>query len=526
MRAKWRSLAVVGLAVAGVVVLALSGSMTAVVSLAGVTALIMGGTFIPVPGQAYLDAQTQNYMTGPGFFTAVTSVGVTTPEEFWPVNGGTLTFDKSVALGVTDLDGALADHPDQPLAVLGYSQSTRIASIKKRQLIDDFGDDFAGYPDLAFVLVSDVNKGNGGILERFNGLFIPILEVTFDGAIATDSPQNPDNDGDYALDTKDITFIHDGWSDFPIYPLNLLAVANAAFGIAYLHSTYPTVTEPDLVGQGSYGDTDYYVIGTDIVPLLRPLAQIGVPKPILLAVDEPLRVMIETGYRRDINPGAPTTAYLIPIANPISDAVNLVTSIPVGLDDAAQEMGMGRPLGTGPSGVYGVGGEDADLAGLPPGLIPLGAQHDSKESESTTAIGDFIVGSGKGQPAQDNKVTTSSIPEGEDGTQPAAEPAEEPAGTGEATAEPKPDRPKALRPKVRGPIEFDSPSLRKPAEHPIRRVLDALSGGPSEPTAAEAVDSGESLERPDGRTLHKPRLRSADRPSDRGTQPGGENDAA
>ncbi len=520
MRAQWRSLAVVGIAVAGVVGLALSVSMTAVtgvVSLAGVTALIMGGAFNPAPSQAYVDAQTHNYITGPGFFTAVTSVGVTTSEEFWPVNGSTLTFDKSVAQGVTDLDEALADHPDQPLAVLGYSQSTRIASIKKRQLIDDFGEDFASYPDLAFVLVSDVNKGNGGILQRFNGLFIPILEVTFDGAGSTDSPQNPDNDGDYALDTQDITFIHDGWSDFPIYPLNLLAVANATFGIAYLHSTYPMVTDPDLVEQGSYGDTDYYVIGTDIVPLLRPLAQIGVPKPILLAVDEPLRVMIETGYRRDINPGVPTTAYLIPITDPISDTVNLVKSIPVGLDDAAQEMGMGRPLGTGPSGVYGVGGEDTDLAGLPPGLIPLGAQDDSKDSESATAIIESTVSSGKDQPVQDSKLTTSSIPEGDDATQPA---------TGEPAAEPKPDHPKALRPKVRDPIEFDGPSLRKPAERPIRRVLDALSGRPPEPSAAEAVDSGESSDRPGGRTLHKPRPRSADRPSGRGSQPGQENDAA
>lgn len=522
MRAKWRSLAVVVLALAGVVLLGVSGSVTSMVSLAAVTALIMGGTFNPVPSQAYIDAQADNYITGPGFFGLSSAVGVTTPEEFWPLNGSTLTFDESVAQGVDDLDAAMGGYSGQQTVVLGYSQSTRIASIKKRQIIDEHGDDFGDYPDVGFVLVADVNKGNGGILERFNGLVIPILGVTFDGAIPTDSPQNPDAAGDYALDTKDITFIHDGWSDFPIYPLNLLAVANAVLGIAYLHSSYPALTDPELVEQGSYGDTDYYVIGTDIVPLLRPLEQIGIPKPILLAVDEPLRVMIEAGYRRDINPGVPTPAYLIPIINPISYTVNLLSSVPVGLDDAAQEMGMGRPLGTQPSGVYGVGGDDADLAGLPPGLIPLGKQ---TSSESAAVIIDSTADTHKTEPVQDDQVTTLSVPEGDaagqagddsvgDGTQDADGAQPDAAGTPAVT--PKPDRPKVLRPKIRGPIQFDRPELadRGPsAGGPIGRALDALSGQRPEPSP----ETGDPTER----VADKPAERKADRPA---TRPAGKHD--
>lgn len=108
--------------------------------------------------------------------------------------------------------------------------------------------------------------------------------------------------------------------------------------------------------QGSNGDTDYYVIPADIVPILLPLGQLGVPRPILLALDEPLRVLIETGYQRNINPGTPTPILLISFVNPITLSVNLVSSIPVGLDDAFADIGVGRVLGTTPSGPYVVGG--------------------------------------------------------------------------------------------------------------------------------------------------------------------------
>lgn len=495
MRATWRSLTVVLLAMAGVVLLAVSGTMASLVSLVVATttaALIMGGTGNPSPTQPYLGGQTTNYIT-PFFTVAGSPEGVYTPEQFWPLDGSTLTFDESVSEGVGSLGNAIQGRDN--LVVLGYSQSTRIASITKRGLIEEHGTDFDSYPTISFVLVSNVNKGNGGILERFKGLYIPILGVSFDGSTPTDSPENPGDPGDHALDTKDITFIHDGWSDFPIYPGNLLAVGNALLGIAYLHGTYPNLTDPELIEQGSYGDTDYYVIGTDIVPLLMPLEQIGVPKPILLAVDEPLRVMIEAGYRRDINPGVPTTAYLIPVNNPVKLTVNLALSIPVGLDDAAQDMGMGRPLGTQPSGPYGVGGDDADLAGLPPGFIPLGQTTSPQPAGTLTSLGhresettlaqDLSTPQPVGEPTPGVQRLDADADEQDDPqTGSAADGTDTPAA-------PTPKRPKPLRPKVRGPITFDRPtvSLSRPAgDRPLKRVIDTLTG--QRPKASETGESG------------------------------------
>src|SRR5262249_16003024 len=158
--------------------------------------------------------------------------------------------------------------------------------------------------DISFVLLANLNKPNGGMLKRLGPGTIPILEMTADGATPTDSPQNPGDPDDYALNTKDFSFVHDGFSDFPVYPLNFLPLANAIAVITVLHSNYPfqtgiSPTNPDVFYQGSYGDTDYYMIRTDIVPLISPLESIGVPRPLLLFWDEPVRVLIEAGYERE-----------------------------------------------------------------------------------------------------------------------------------------------------------------------------------------------------------------------------------
>ncbi|MHC9296666.1 PE-PPE domain-containing protein [Mycobacterium sp. LTG2003] len=438
-----RSQGLAVLAMAGVVVLAISASMSTVVQLVlnQPHALIIGGNTNPDPSSEYVDNMVDNYI-GTGFPDG-DRYPVHTPQQFWPIYG-TLTFDQSTALGVADLEAEMAkpEHADAPLVILGYSSSTRLVSAEKNKLIaaQDFD------RDISFVLVSDVNKGNGGVLARFPGWEIPILGVTFDGATRTDSPQvGPD---DYAFDTTSITIVHDGWSDFPIYPLNGLALANAIAGIVLLHGTYPELDQPELVPVGRTGDTEYYVIETEIVPLLMPLEQAGVPRPILLALDEPVRVLVEAGYRRDIEPGAPTPAYLIPVVNPVSLTTNFVASIPVGIDDGLQASNLGRPLGTTPSGPFGVGGEDEDLEGTPPGFIPLG------NPAATTAPTDS---------------TTTTL----------AEPDAEPAAASDDMPQPKKsDRPKPLRPKVRGPITFDGPKLS--ADRPLKRVVNALTGRRSE----------------------------------------------
>jgi len=75
-----------------------------------------------------------------------------------------------------------------------------------------------------------------------------------------------------------------------------------------------------------------------------PLKAIGVPDPILAALDAPLRVLVEAGYNRTVSPGLPTTAKLLPETNPVTLSRNFLAAIPTGIDDALQETGRGRPF--------------------------------------------------------------------------------------------------------------------------------------------------------------------------------------
>ena len=182
-------------------------------------------------------------------------------------------------------------------SVFAYSQSARIASLEKASLIKEYDPvDPGTIHHVTFVMNGNPNRPHGGILQTFKGLYIPILEVSFDGSTPTNSPVV---DGEFLYPTADIARQYDGWTDFPLYALNLLADLNALAGIAYLHPDYftgdaanPVAGQPYLY-QGQVGDTNYYMLATKRLPILLPLAAIGVPDPILTALDAPLRVLIE-----------------------------------------------------------------------------------------------------------------------------------------------------------------------------------------------------------------------------------------
>ncbi|MCV7018077.1 PE-PPE domain-containing protein [Mycolicibacterium aichiense] len=362
------------LAVSGVVAAA---TLTVTVQLAATTALIMGGTGHPLVGESpgFAEQYTQGaldlFIAPTGAVRADSSdpatyhrVAVGTPEQFWPVVGAD-HFDASVAAGADNLVNCLhgrnsckathlgADGPASDYVIFGYSQSARIASIVKRDLIAQYRTSIGATPAVSFVVVSNPNRPNGGFLERFAGLHIPVLGVTFDGATPVDSCAADGTNCRFL--TADIAQQYDGWADFPRRPLNLLADLNALAGIAYLHEHY-TVSAAGAIDQGTVGDTTYYLLPTRRLPLLMPLAQLGVPGPILDVLDAPLRVIVEWAYDRAISPGEPTPATLRNPNNPATMVRDLLAAIPVGLDDGLHEAGLGRPLGTTRAGPFGVGG--------------------------------------------------------------------------------------------------------------------------------------------------------------------------
>ncbi len=344
----------------------------------------MGGTGHPLSRPQDTQPYIQNYVTGadgyiaPSGLCAGGSAGCTllaaySPNQFRFDTGlFDMTFDQSIEKGRQNLNSCIwgvactvtppttvrrqrrrhKRSTDSVYVVYGYSQSAAVATLQKRDLIAN------PQPgtDVFFAVAANPNRPNGGILERFKGLYIPILGVTFNGATPTNSdPLDP-------MLTVDITRQYDGWSDFPTNPLNLLADLNAAMGIAFLHGNYYGVGTPEK--QGQYGDTTYYMIPTPVLPLLMPLDAIPlIGHPLAVTLDPFFRVLVEAGYDRTINPGQPTTAKWLYIPNPISTLVNLVVAIPTGLDNLVSTVTgnpLNRPFGTQAPGPYGVGGPDVD----------------------------------------------------------------------------------------------------------------------------------------------------------------------
>lgn len=229
-----------------------------------------------------------------------------------------LTFDDSVAQGVTNLEAA---QPAPGDIIFGFSQGAVVASQYK-----------ADHTGNTYILVANPSRPNGGILERFEGLHIPFLDITFSGA-------TPDN-GDYTID---VARQYDGWADFPTYLWNPVAIANAVAGMALVHgNTQFALTEADLEAARNSGDSDYYqfdagsntayyVVKTYPIPLLIPLDPF-LPDSVIAALDAPLRKFIETAYDRS-DYSKPTRATLFPR----SEAPAVVESIDDQSEPAEQQ---------------------------------------------------------------------------------------------------------------------------------------------------------------------------------------------
>jgi len=387
MRHFSRSIVVALLALGAAVLMMLPSAIPTKLTLTA-TALYLGGTDHPLspPIDAppyigwYVNWAYTNFVGPSGLCTGgdpgCIPLAVYSPGQFWPVTGlSDMDFDRSVAMGLANLDNCLRAAPctvtgppytttgppqqltDSSYVVFGYSQSGTIASIEKSDLI--------AHPPtpttIGFVFESNPNKPNGGILERFVGVYIPILGVTFNGATVTNSPEST------PLTTVDTAHQYDPIADSPTNPLNLLSTLNSLMGFVYEHPEGGLGT-PEL--QGQYQDSTYYLVPTPTIPLLRPLNALPIVGSLLATIlDPPLRVLVETGYDRTINPGAPTPAKFLYVPNPVNTVVNFLVAIPTGWDNGiAYVTGdpANRPFHTTVPGAYGVGGPPVNAGAIDP----------------------------------------------------------------------------------------------------------------------------------------------------------------
>ena len=286
-----------------------SGARTVLadVALLDNVALVMGGSGNPIPGTLDFHWADQ-YLSHLGY-DGYTMQGVFTPEGLYPGTGvKSLPLDTSVDQGVRMLDSTIRDHisAGDNVVVYGVSQSAVLSSIEMNHLLSSGN---APDPDqLSFVLIANEMFPNGGLLSRFAvpevPLYMPSMGIDFYGG----TPDTP-----YATDIYIAEY--DGFSDFPRYPLNFLSTLNAVLGIALVHG--PGYSRPDsidsaqlLLGSTNYDgpltlpdgasaalNTDYYMIPTEILPLLQPL--LGIPlfgEPLYDLLEPVTRILVDLGY--------------------------------------------------------------------------------------------------------------------------------------------------------------------------------------------------------------------------------------
>ncbi|OBA72350.1 hypothetical protein A5641_01030 [Mycobacterium sp. 1554424.7] len=303
----------------------------------GATALIMGGTGLgPLPRPiSVLTAEQFITQTHPDYVAQF----VVTPSKLFPFTGlDSLTLDQSVAQGVQNLNTAIAAQQalGNHVIVFGGSQSAVVATLEMRYL-ETLPVGVRPAPDqLSFVLIANPDRPDGGLLARLPGFSIPGIGFTFQGA----TPSN-------AYPTIDYAVQYDGAADFPQFPIDILADANAVAGFLFVHPAYNTVTAGQIasgvVQPVSPADTQttYILIPSHNLPLLDPLRAIPlVGNPLADLVQPDLRVLVELGYDRTAYQDVPTAFGLFPHIDPATVASELQQGAVQGITDALADVGL------------------------------------------------------------------------------------------------------------------------------------------------------------------------------------------
>lgn len=303
--------------------------------------ILMTGTGTAIPTQSFMAKANELYIRS----TSLTPpIGLVTPEELYPLTGvKSLTLNKSVAEGLAILDNALYEQiavNGESVTVFGISQSAVIASLEMQNLAAGTSAFGASPPDatqLNFILTGNEMNPNGGMLSRFPDLSAPSLGMTFYGGTHSDT----------IYPTAIYTLEYDGFADFPRYPLNFIADLNAVMGIVYVHSQYFELTPAQIdsaielpTSPGYSGNTTYYIIETENLPLLEPVRAIPViGNPIANLLQPPLEVIVNLGYGDpefgySTSPADVTTPFgLFPDVSPVTVFNALADATQEGIQD-------------------------------------------------------------------------------------------------------------------------------------------------------------------------------------------------
>jgi hypothetical protein len=272
------------------------------------------------------------------------------PENAYPYGGvKQLTFNASVGEGVQILDTGIQQAiaaGNTPVTVLGYSQGAIVASLEMSKLQAE-GVPTGPNSPVSFVIIGDPMNPNGGFWERFVGLQVPSLGMTFYGA----TPSN-------AYPTQIYTIEYDSYADFPQYPLDILSDLNvlASENHFYYHvlTTQQLNSEAIQLPTSGPTTTTYYMIPATSLPLLNPIR--GIPfigNPVADLLQPDLTYLVNLGYgdpRYGWSTGpanVPTPAGLFPPLSSFQMLPGLLTS---GAQQGFHDF-VGDFAGTGPNPV-------------------------------------------------------------------------------------------------------------------------------------------------------------------------------
>ncbi len=325
---------------------------------------------VGVAGQGYLDPDNPDSPYAGYSFDAVGWPSQIPFTSGWDRH---TTFEQSQRQGLINLQEELRAplEGDGPVAVAGYSSGANVVVREMRYLQS------IGSPDaerLEFLLIASMNRPNGGIAQRFPGLFVPFFNVKFDGTTPTDTQYK----------TTDVSWEYDPISDFPNYPLNLLADLNALLGFGIYHANYfpadmdgPRV-RPDTVD----GNITYVTLAAPELPLVTGLKMLGVPKQLRDLLEPVLKVLVDIGYDRSIDPGVATPASLSPTPRRLlALPIKVLNALGVGIRHALNPS-WDKPSSTA---VPAVSDETADLSAAGSTALPQAKKKASTLAAQTAA---------------------------------------------------------------------------------------------------------------------------------------------
>ncbi|OMC34335.1 hypothetical protein A5740_00810 [Mycobacterium sp. GA-1841] len=226
------------------------------------------------------------------------------PDTLWP--GNTISTDSvgvSVDTGARNLKTALQNTPGETV-VVGNSEGALVLSEALARLAQDRS---ARAPEgVSFTLFGPpqaITPFSHSVLSSVPpGTYIPLIDYTVRAPVESQ------------YDTTMVVGEYDFIADFPDRPDNWLALANSLVALEYLHTETSYSSREDVPPQNivvtvnSKGATQTtYFLPTTVLPLTRPLRDLGVPNELVDQLDGVVRPMVDAGYSRNDYPGAPAT---------------------------------------------------------------------------------------------------------------------------------------------------------------------------------------------------------------------------